>query len=580
MKNFIITVAFLFLLSSCDDFFDLKMSNDLTLEQMITESPEQVSGFLIRSYRSFDATPDSWNGNFLDCATDNAVTNELNSGINRATFESGVLRATNNPFEMWTSRYDDIKHINLFLEVGLDESIVYYLSDAKKDSLYKQRLHSEAYFMRAWEEFLLLRHNAGIEEGTGRLMGFPIVTEVMNLENMQDLARNTFDECVEQIVSDIDKALEVGGLRDSWEAQPNGIYDDVIGIQAVGIPTNIACVALKSRVLLYAASPAYTVGLSDSEITARYQKAAEASYAVIEKIGSLPNIYDPYYPDMFFNDAQNDELILRRLDGGKDGQSNGMASRNFPPRTLLAGNGRCNPSQNLVDAFPKADGYPYIPSEANDASMYFNRDPRFYMTILYNGSTFKGQEIQTYDGGNCMIGATGVTELNSTRTGYFLRKWLDPNTNLVGNISKGYHYNALIRKVEMYLNYAEAAYYAYGWEQGNPAGFSAKDAISEVRSRAGVPNDYLNDVSGADALALIKNERRIELCFEGHRFWDLRRWKDNLATPVNGVTITNDFQIHRRTVETPVFNQDYMYYLPLPNNEVLKSNNLTQNAGW
>ena len=174
---------------------------------------------------------------------------------------------------------------------------------------------------------------------------------------LYEVITNTFDECVDQIVSDLDEALE-GGLKDNWDSAP--VYNDIVGDESYGRPTNIVCRALKARVLLYAASPAYTIGLSQDLIKQRYERAAQAAYETIQKIGiSLPDLYDPaHISENYFNAPQNDEFILRRLEGGKGGASEGMAVRNFPPATGLLGKGSCNPSQNLVDAFPMANGYP------------------------------------------------------------------------------------------------------------------------------------------------------------------------------------------------------------------------------
>jgi len=236
------------------------------------------------------------------------------------------------------------------------------------------------------------------------------------------------------------------------------------------------------------------------------------------------------------------------------------------------------------------NGYPIDHPTGNmgytDQHMYTFRDKRLYMTVLYDGFNFINADstrsvlIETREGGNCMPGAPNVTESNSTRTGYFLRKWLDTETSLIEGQTQGSHYyNVIFRKGELFLNFAEAAYYAYGWEDAN-LGFTAKQALQEVRRRAGIIGDgFIDEVSGDEIIELIKNERRIELCFEGHRFWDLRRWKENLNEPIQGVEINKIGTISRRTLLTPVY-KDYMYYLPIPNDEILKTEKIVQNAGW
>lgn len=600
MKYYILAIAILFSLVGCEDFFEPKLSNELTLEQIENQKQTDILGWVTKSYRSFNVDPDGWNGNFLDCATDNAVTNMVTNGLNTMQTVDGNWRSTSNPVGNWKSRYDDIRHINMYLETGRDTSILYRKSDLYADELIRTQTTSMAFIMRAWEQFLLLRHNSGYDDA-GNLLGFPIVTTVFDADNYEQLSRNTFDECVNQIVEDIDSALLVGGLRNKWSATP---YNDINGEDRYGAPTTGMCYALKSRVLLYAASPAYTVHLDDGARKALYAKAAQASLEAIDQNApgrTLPNIYDVSPSNQnaisaaYFNAPENDELIMRRLKGKDKGSSTDYATRNYPPIPVFNGTARCNPSQNLVDAFPMINGYPRTHTNNlgyDDQTMYANRDPRFYMTVLYNGATFsnlngtRSATIETFDGGNCMLGQDYTNETNTTRTGYLLRKWLDTETNLItGQETGSYYYNVIFRKAELFLNYAEAAYNAYGWT-GAELGFTAKEALREVRRRAGIPlfgaDAYLNEVAGDEILALIKNERRIELCFEGHRFWDVRRWKESLVEPVTGVQITNDngaVSIARKTLFTPVY-KDYMYYLPLPNNELLKTENLVQNKGW
>lgn len=605
MKKIILAIGLVFTLVSCEDFFEPKLSNERTLDQIIEDKPEDILNWVTKSYRSFAATPDSWsNNNFLDCATDNAVTNVLTADINNMQTVNGYWRSTANPVGDWAARFDDIRHINMFLEIGRDPSIRYKKSDAVADSLLRNRVTSEAFFMRAYEQFLLLRHNAGYDDA-GNLLGYPIMTTVMDADNYEQLARDSYEDCVAQIVEDIDSAIAYGGLPVEWKNTP---YNDIDGDENYGRPTHLACLALKSRVLLYAASPAFTAHLGDADKKAKYALAAQAALDFIdhEKVGrSLPNVYNnnPLQPNLisesYFNNPENEELIMRRLLGQNGSGSTGLAERNYPPVTELEGAGRCNPTQNLVDAFPMIDGYPRGKSPNitySDANMYDFRDPRLTMTVLHNGSVFANADgsrsvtIETFSGGNCMSDGNdpNVTEDNSTRTGYFLRKWLDPGTSLIeGNVSGSQYYNVIFRKGEIFLNYAEAAYYAYGWE-GADLGYTAKEALKEVRRRAGVAalsveDDYLNEVSGDDVEALIKNERRIELCFEGHRFWDVRRWKDSLTEPIEGVSITNNnglLDIKRKTLFTPVYDESYMHYLPIPNNEILNTELIKQNQGW
>lgn len=570
MRKILFTLVVLLSLTACEDFFEPKLTNERTEEQLL-QNPNFVRGLLTYAYRAIPSSYDVFGQDFLDCATDNALANNLTGSMNQMLSIDGYWTAAVNPINNWEARYDDLKNINQFIELGLDGTVIYFKADSDRDEAYRQRLKGEAYFLRAWVHFDLLRRYAG--NAGGQLMGIPLVTQTLDINGELNLRRSTFEESVQQIVQDLDVAL-AAGLPDSYEGS-----DEDFGSTNIGRPTTVACQALKSRVLLYAASPAYN--------TATYTQAAQASYEAIEMIGtSLPDVYNlDDISASFFNNDVNDELIMRRVSGNQNG-NNVVEQRHFPP--IHFGSGKCNPSQNLVDAFPMANGYPITNAASGylEEDMYTDRDPRFYMTVIHNNQSFKGETIETFEGGNNMPGASGVTIENSTRTGYYLRKWVSTQASLVvGNIVNDFHYNALFRKVEMFLNFAEAANEALGPDDVS-LGMSARDAIAEVRRRAGLAvdgDDYLASISSKEQMReLIKNERRIELCFEGHRFFDLRRWKDNLNETVTGLTITQNgdgsFNYMRRDIVTPSF-KDFMIYGPIPQNEILKTD-LIQNQGW
>jgi hypothetical protein len=258
---------------------------------------------------------------------------------------------------------------------------------------------------------------------------------------------------------------------------------------------------------------------------------------------------------------------------------------NFPPS--LFGSGRTNPSQNLVDAFPMKNGYliGHELSGYDPDNPYVDRDPRFYDYIIYNDAVFKNTPISTY------IDATqdGINNLvTSTRTGYYLKKLMAEGVVLTpGGITTAGHTYALVRMTEVLLNYCEAANEAWG-PDGDPNGygFTARDRIAELRARAGLtPDDYLASVSDPlEFRELIRNERRLELCFEGFRFWDIRRWDDQatMTQPVRGAFITfevdSTYSYAYSDVEKRIFSPT-MIYGPVPYEETLKYD-LEQNAGW
>src|SRR5690606_21834837 len=199
--------------------------------------------------------------------------------------------------------------------------------------------------------------------------------------------------------------------------------------------------------------------------------------------------------------------------------NNAREADHFPPS--LYGRGRINPTQNLVDAFPMANGFPIDdPNGAYDEEHpYENRDPRLSLYIVYNGSQFKGKTINTSISG----GEDGLDrQQTSTRTGYYLKKLLREDVNMdPASPSNQKHFNTHVRYTELFLSFAEAANEAWG-PDGNAAGFSARDVIAAIRKRAGIqqPDAYLASIADKDGMRnLIRNERRLELCFEGFRFW-------------------------------------------------------------
>jgi len=228
-----------------------------------------------------------------------------------------------------------------------------------------------------------------------------------------------------------------------------------------------------------------------------------------------------------------------------------------------------------------ANGYPITDpkSNYNTANPYAGRDPRLALYVVYNGSSMKSTIIKTETGsGNDAVDAMQ----NSTRTGYYMRKMLREETNVnPASANNQRHFNTHIRYTELFLNYAEAANEAWGPEGKGANTYSAKDVMAAIRKRAGItqPDNYLTSISSKDQMrALIRNERRLELCFEGFRFWDLRRWKEDLTVPARGVRINNG-TFNYFIVEERAYDNNYMHYGPLPDKEIVKFN-IIQNKGW
>ncbi|SHK67503.1 Starch-binding associating with outer membrane [Reichenbachiella agariperforans] len=577
MKKIIYTLAILVGLSACDEnFMEPKYANELGLEEAVSD-PQVVQGFLLKAYDALPKGQDNYGG-FLDCATQNAVINLPNNQLNKTISEE--WQALGSPIDNWSSRYAAIQSINRFIEYGLRGDVTFWKGNEQTNKELTERLEGEAYFLRAYFYFDLLKRFAGVD-GSGELMGVPLITKQLDAASVPELPRATFREVLEQIIDDLDYAVNF--LPENYSGS-----SEITGQNQLGRASSVACLALKSRVLLYAGSELY--GLSDAQdMNVESARAAGEAFGLIGT--TLPDVYldaggSTGY-DNYFNNGDSDELIMRRLGNNE----NAIEGANFPPSYF--GNGRTNPTQNLVDAFPTADGYPIDhPSSTYDQDFpYANRDPRFYMTVLYDGAFFKGQTVQTYVGGKDYSGGVGgaANTENSTRTGYYLRKWLstfvDKNP---ANNTNAYHYFSLFRKGEVFLNFSEAANEAFG-PNADPygVGMTAVDAIREVRRRAGIaqPDVYLDMVSADqdDLRELIRNERRIELCFEGHYFYDLRRWNEDLNDEVKSVKIEkNQFGVATYSIEslfTPTY-KDYMYFGPMPYFEAIKTPSITQNTGW
>lgn len=372
-----------------------------------------------------------------------------------------------------------------------------------------------------------------------------------------------------------EKYRRIGGTIDQ--------YNRAFGDHLIGRINGKVCEALKSEILLLAASPAYQA----SGYT--WAQAAEAAAVSLKHINGIAGM-DPNGGTYYCNYTEMDNLSSTQdpkeiIWRGDMQQHTTLESENYPP--TLEGNGRVNPTQNFVDAFPLLNGYPITASGRgyDAANPYANRDPRLAKYVVFNGSKLGVNDdvINTQADSPDNNGLNKVNQ-RSTRTGYYLRKLLRSDVNLVTGTNKN-HYVARIRYTEIFLNYAEACNEAYG-PTGTQGGCgSAYDVIKAIRQRAGIVGDgYLEECKNDQAKMreLIRNERRIELCFEGFRFWDLRRWAAPINESAKGMSIVTDGTTLKYTpidVEGRQYS-DYMIYGPIPYAEILKFPALQQNKGW
>ena len=592
IKNILILAILAGSFCACSDLINPSEQNAQTEEQMFKD-PSSAMGILGYAYGNLPFETKST----TDIATDDAVTNDL--GNSYRSMAQGTWAANNDPMSQWQGRKITIQYLNLFLK-NVDK--VTWAKDANRQAMFVDKLRGEAYALRALNMYYLLRNHAGWAEN-GELLGVPIILEPEGFDSDFNQPRATFKACVEQIYADVEAAMEIlpydyVQLTDD-NAVPQrykdmgvnyaGEYNVVFGNTFRGRISGRIAQTVKALTALLAASPAYAEG---SGVT--YEEAANEAAAVLSKINGVAGM-DPTGYKWFMEKKTLDALgsgecppeILWRgsMNQGTEDYEFGLNQevQNYPP--TLYGNGRINPTQNLVDAFPMANGYPITDPasgySANDP--YTGRDPRLAEYVLYNGVTYNGAQIIT---GTYSADNNGLNKIStSTRTGYYLRKLLrdDCNAN-PSSQNPQKHYPVYIRYTEIFLAYAEAANEAWGPKGAGSNGFSAYDVIKALHDRAGVGNDYLDSISGdKDKMReLIRNERRIELCFENKRFWDMRRWELDLNETAMGMKIDQvggALQYTKIEVE-PRNYAAHMYYGPIPETEVLKWSNLDQNKGW
>lgn len=547
-------ISIAFTLSSCNGFLDRE--EDSFIDKTATfDSYNRTKQYLTYAYTLL---PDGLNRfsreAMLASATDDAEFAIESAEIQQ--FNNGSWNALNNPDDVWNRYYSGISkcctllentnHVNLDISRLDPDKQVEYANSLKDIRMWR----AEARFLRAYFHFELLKRYGPI----------PIVTSTLSINgNYENTPRPTMKEVVDFIAKECDIAA------DTLELTPWRNVNDAFGRATKG-----AALALKSRLLLYAASPLYVDFGDTNEANkptdiAMWKSAADAAKAVIDL-----NQYElaSSYGDLFKNDFQNKEYIfVRRYAANSD-----FEKSNFP--VSFGGKGGTNPSQNLVDDYEMLDGTPFDWNDPAKAAQPFeNRDARLGATILMNMAPFKGKKVATYP-----EGADATPNPNATKTGYYLRKFLNEDVNIQTGGSSGGHVVPLFRLAEIYLNYVEAL------NECDPTNPDIALYLNKVRNRASLPN--VSALSQEQMRAVIQHERRVELAFEEHRSWDVRRWKiasSTLGAPLMGVQIERKplggYTYMPVKVEQRVF-QPKMYWYPIPQSEVLKLKQWKQNNGW
>ena len=547
-------ISIAFTLSSCNGFLDRE--EDSFIDKTATfDSYNRTKEYLTYAYSLLPEGLNRFSREaLLASATDDAEFAIESADIQQ--FNNGSWNALNNPDGMWNRYFSGISKCCTLLEntdhVNLDISRldpgkqVEYANSLKDIRMWR----AEARFLRAYFHFELLKRYGPI----------PIVTSTLSINgNYENTPRPTMKEVVDFIAKECDIAA------DTLELTPWRNVNDAFGRATKG-----AALALKSRLLLYAASPLYVDFGDTNEANkptdvALWKSAADAAKAVIDL-----NQYElaSSYGDLFKNDFQNKEYIfVRRYAANSD-----FEKSNFP--VSFGGKGGTNPSQNLVDDYEMLDGTPFDWNDPAKAAQPFeNRDARLGATILMNMAPFKGKKVATYP-----EGADASPNPNATKTGYYLRKFLNEDVNIQTGGSSSGHVVPLFRLAEIYLNYVEAL------NECDPTNPDIALYLNKVRNRASLPN--VSALSQEQMRAVIQHERRVELAFEEHRSWDVRRWtlaSSPLGAPLMGVQIERKplggYTYMPVKVEQRVF-QPKMYWYPIPQSEVLKLKQWKQNNGW
>ncbi len=541
---FIIAISF-----GCDDNF-LERAPGLNLdESTVFGNFESAYRFhadiytnLQKGYNvlgSFDPAP-------IACATDEA---DSRMGWHTSnSFNVGMYDGVDNQI---LRNYEGIRKANVFLS-KVEE--IPFPTQAIKD-----RMVGEAYFLRAFYFHEIIK----------RYGGMPILNDKLLYpnDNLQ-LPRNSYKECVAAILSDLEQAIKL---------LPVSMSDSEQGRATKGV-----AMALQARVLLYAASPLWNTEFTNQD---KWQLAASAAKAVIDLKDSIGNsVYALYdtgnkakdYETLFFKrpDEGNKEIIFWY----------NAAPVNFksaevrvwaPAGDGFGGSGAVAPTQNFVDMFEMENGKPITdPTSGYDPqNPYSNRDPRFYKIIIYNGSMWQGITAQLYLGGKHRL------TKEKCITGYYVRKYL-PEALTETSSNTSYHNWIYFRLAEIYLNYAEALN-----ETLISPNTEVYDAVNKIRNRSGMPDLPLG-LTKEQMRERIKNERAIELCFEEHRWWDVRRWLDG-EKYFNGsmyeMEITknedNTYTYNKVIFEDRIFTEKMNLY-PIPLSELQKNALLKQNPGW
>jgi hypothetical protein len=557
-----ILVLLAFVTLSCKKDF-LEVTPTALTDEAIWKDPNLAEAYILNLYtgiRMTDKEPSQGEryigfGRGFHWAMFASITDEAVYSNDDQTYlvQKGQLSPSNYGWTstVWGRSYRSIREANLALEK---------INETPVTEERRAILKAEIRFTRAYRYFDLLKGFGGVA-----LIGDKVTQLTDDFSDLYE--RKSIDETVTYIVSELDAVIGVlpKEYRSDWKR---------------GRATAYAAMALKSRLLLYAASPLYTGSASSA---AKWQAAAKAAKDIMDlnKFSLVTNLDanpSENYRKLFVATPTSEDIFYREYTN----TSPSMAMERMNAPNGYGGWGGNCPMQNLVDDYEMSNGKPISDSQSgyNPQDPYKNRDPRFYATILYNGADYRGRKIETFLPGG-KDSPAGNEPWNTSPTGYYLRKFLKETVALDDWNNMGTATWRYFRYAETLLNYAEAQNEAAGPDA------SVYQAVNQVRTRAGMP-ELPAGLSQAQMRDRIRNERRVELAYEEHRYFDVRRWLIAEVVenrPAQGISIRkNEDGSLTYTVKEALAGKNFQkqhYWFPIPIEEVNASNKaIPQNPSY
>lgn len=613
-KFLIIFIAISLFISGCKDNLEPYPYGRNT-EQDAWKYQEIVAGMVFYAYERGNIMPreyrTTFNGNRLECTTDNGV--YTNSDDNIEKFAKGSLLASSNAFDgIWQDGYRGIASLNNFLKDNRGYKSNYYINK-NLNNLYRANLQGQAFALRGFFYWKLLQRWGGVGINSKKLLGVPLITDRLTVEDPIDQVRASYLDIMKQIQADADSAMKYFPIEANRDfLVPNVSDRDVLGGRNWGMIDKIATKAYLAEMYMTAASPLFVA--SDPELMSKQaehlKKATKYAKEVIDFkrfVDNVANGFNAVNRIDWRNPYDPSAVWVTRVQGGGTSTNTSHESDVYPAN--FNSSGVFGVSQDLVDAFPAANGYPISDSRSNynSGNPYANRDMRFYSNVFYNGVKITPNKQPAYtfecwenaEDGSVGKDSPGLTKVS--KTGYHLKKmtYFDTDMRQSSGRKAAPMQFFIYRWAHMLLIYAEAMNEVYGPttpqpDDANP--LTAKEAIAMLRlaktydnANSSIPSadPYLNEVAGKgkeEFRTLIRNERRIETCFEGLRYFDVRRWATNVSeinVPVHKVKILKktDGTFSYSSDEVVTTRNFPSLWSPIPLTDV-KRGKIEQNEGW